>query len=351
MLENWLDAWGEPAVLTACGAAIGFAFGAFAQRSEFCLRASTVEVSDLKPGPRLSVWLLVFFSAVTLVQGAILFGILDVGEARSFTSRGSLSGAIIGGVLFGVGMILARGCASRLLVLSGTGNIRALITGLVLTLVAQASLSGGLSPVRLALARMWTIEGGSTRALNEVWGASIGVVFGVGVIGWLSAIVFSRLQSVSIDRVISAIGIGACVCLGWFATYRLSQVSFEPISISSITFTGPAADTLMGLVGATAIPLSFGVGLVPGVFVGSAVLSILTGQFRLQRFETDTGMERYLIGAALMGFGAMLAGGCAVGAGVSGGAILSITALVAVGCMWTGAMATHLVLKLPVFGH
>ena len=55
-------------------------------------------------------------------------------------------------------------------------------------------------------------------------------------------------------------------------------------------------------------------------------------------------MERYLVGGALMGFGSMLAGGCAVGAGVSGGAILALTAWLAVFFMWIGAMAMHLVL-------
>ena len=48
----------------------------------------------------------------------------------------------------------------------------------------------------------------------------------------------------------------------------------------------------------------------------------------------------FLIGAVMMGFGAMLAGGCAVGAGVSGGAILSLTAWLAVAAMWVGALAT-----------
>ena len=143
----------------------------------------------------------------------------------------------------------------------------------------------------------------------------------------------------------AAIGIGICVCLGWLVTYQLSLISFEPVPISSITFTGPAADTLMGLVSEPSIPFSFGIGLVPGVFLGSAAMAVLSGQFKLQRFDKETGMERYLIGAALMGFGSMLAGGCAVGAGVSGGAILSLTAWMAVASMWVGAMASHLTLK------
>ena len=87
---------------------------------------------------------------------------------------------------------------------------------------------------------------------------------------------------------------------------------------------------------ATTLPMGFGVGLVPGVFAGSAVTAILTGEFRIQRFGTDTPMERYLIGAVLMGFGAMLAGGCAVGAGMSGGAVMALTAWLAVFCMWVG---------------
>ena len=48
----------------------------------------------------------------------------------------------------------------------------------------------------------------------------------------------------------------------------------------------------------------------------------------------------FLIGASLMGFGSMLAGGCAVGAGVSGGAVLVVTAWVALFCMWLGAGVT-----------
>ena len=41
-----------------------------------------------------------------------------------------------------------------------------------------------------------------------------------------------------------------------------------------------------------------------------------------------------------MGFGGMLAGGCAIGAGVSGGSIFVGTAWLALFSMWIGAMAT-----------
>jgi len=120
------------------------------------------------------------------------------------------------------------------------------------------------------------------------------------------------------------------------------------VQVSSVTFTGPSTDTLMGLVNSVQLPLSFGGGLVPGVFVGAGAMALATREAKIERFGPDTPMERYLIGAVLMGFGSMLAGGCAVGAGMTGGSIFAITAWVAVFCMWLGAMLTHrLLMAVP----
>ena len=96
------------------------------------------------------------------------------------------------------------------------------------------------------------------------------------------------------------------------------------VAISSITFTGPSTDTLMGLVNATELPMGFGVGLVPSVFAGAVLTALATREARIERFGPDTPMERYLIGAVLMGFGSMLAGGCAVGAGMSGRSVFAV---------------------------
>jgi uncharacterized membrane protein YedE/YeeE len=41
-----------------------------------------------------------------------------------------------------------------------------------------------------------------------------------------------------------------------------------------------------------------------------------------------------------MGFGSMLAGGCAVGAGVTGGSVFALTAWVTLAGMWVGAGLT-----------
>ena len=350
MIENLIDSYGDGPVLLAAGALVGVVFGAAAQHSRFCLRAATVEVADGQLGPRLAIWLLAFLAAVLSVQGAIVAGWLDVSEARQLASTGSLSGALIGGGLFGAGMVLARGCASRLLVLSATGNLRALLTGLVLTLVAQASLRGVLTPAREAIAALWTVPGGTGRDVLAITGlSSVGVLQG-GALALMLALGFGVWRKVPPTRMLAALVVGGAVGLGWFLTYAISQNSFDVVPIASITFTGPATDTLMGLVNAPELPASFGVGLVPGVFLGAGVMALLSREFAIQRFGPEVPMERYLIGACLMGFGAMLAGGCAVGAGLSGGSIFSLTAWVAIFAMWLGAMATHRLMQRG-FGH
>ncbi len=58
-------------------------------------------------------------------------------------------------------------------------------------------------------------------------------------------------------------------------------------------------------------------------------------------------MKRAMIGAALMGFGGMLAGGCAIGAGVTGGSIFVGTAWAALTAMWAGGMLTDFFLDQP----
>ena len=345
MIEVLIDRLGDGGVLMLVGGIVGFVFGATAQHSRFCLRAATVEVAEGTLGPKLAIWLVAFAAAVLFVQGAVALGVLELTDVRQLATAGSLSGAVIGGLMFGIGMILARGCASRLLVLSATGNLRALVTGLVLTLVAQASLRGALSPAREWVAALWTVPGGEARDLLARFGLGHEAATLAAGGGLVIAIALALRSGLAMSRWGAAIGVGVAVGLGWVLTYAVSQVSFEVVPVGSVTFTGPSTDTLMGLVNAPDMPASFGVGLVPGVFLGAGLTALLTGEFKLRRFGPDTPMERYLIGAVLMGFGAMLAGGCAVGAGMSGGAVFSLTAWLAVFSMWIGAMVTHRLLE------
>ncbi|MCG8492437.1 MAG: YeeE/YedE family protein [Sneathiellales bacterium] len=347
-LETVTEILGEKPALALGGLIVGLLFGALAQRSRFCLRAATIEFGRGEMGSKVAIWVLAFSAAVAATQGVISLELLDVSEARQLSAAGSISGALMGGALFGVGMILARGCASRLLVLSATGNLRALVAGLILTVVAQASLRGVLSPSREYFSSLWIVEGGESRDILALLGLNVSLAATIAVIWLLIGIWFAKRNRISAPVTLSAIGVGLTVMLGWFITYSLSQASFEPVGVKSISFTGPSADTLMGLINEPGIPVGFDIGLVPGVFLGSFLASLIAREFKIQSFDASTGMLRYIIGAGLMGFGGMLAGGCAVGAGVTGSAVFSLTAWIALAAMWAGAMITDYLIDRKV---
>ena len=334
-----VEAIGEAPAAAILGLITGLIFGVSAQRSRFCLRAATVEFAQGRLDDKVTVWFLTFSTAVVWVQLASIMGLMNPADARMMAVPGSWSGAIIGGLIFGVGMVLARGCSGRLLVLASTGNLRSLVSGLVFAVVAQMSLKGWLAPVRDELAGIWITSGGRNMDLlaaihmPEYGGLAIGLAF--AAIGLFLA----RKNRISARRLIFGAGVGFSVAVGWVLTYELSLVAFDPVQIESATFTGPSAHTLMFFLDRSAV-LEFDVGLVPGVVVGAFLASVLSGEFRFQGFEGEANMRRALSGAALMGFGGMLAGGCAIGAGVTGGSIFEGTAWLALFCMWIGAMVT-----------
>ena len=329
-----LETVGEPEAAMLGGALTGLLFGVAAERSRFCLRAATVEFWRGSIGAKTAIWLLAFAAALIGAQMLMATDALERGTVRQLTGTGAISGAIFGGLMFGAGMVLARGCASRLLVLSATGNMRALVAGLILTVVAQASLSGALSPLRLELAMLWTVEG-DARDLALYLPNGAGLAMGAATL--IGAVWLARRQRVGVIDALAALIVGGAVAFGWWWTASVAAEAFEIIPVESVSFTGPSADTLMTLINEPTAAPRFGLGLVPGVFAGAMASSILRGTFRIQTFGPETPMPRYLIGACLMGFGAMLAGGCAVGAGVTGGAVLSLTAWVALTAMWIGA--------------
>ncbi len=346
-MEHLIDRFAEDNLLMMIGAIVGLIFGASAYHSRFCLRAATAEVASGQAGPKLAIWLIVFFTALFLTQLSILFEWLDLSESRQLASVGSLSGAIIGGLMFGVGMILARGCASRLLILSASGNLRAMVTGLILTLTAQAALRGALSPAREKLSTLWIIEGGHGRELSFILSLPREAVVLLAALSLLAALIFAKGRHLNVSKMFSSLMVGFAVWLGWWLTYVLAQNSFEVVSVQSVTFTGSSTDTLMALINTPSLIRDFGTGLVPGVFIGALIIALLKNEARIQRFGSDTPMERYLLGGILMGFGAMLAGGCAVGSGVTGGSALSLTAWLAVFAMWIGALLTQVLQRQP----
>ncbi|WP_370245330.1 YeeE/YedE family protein [Salipiger sp.] len=342
-LVSLVDRLGESPTAALFGLITGVVFGIAAQRSRFCLRAAVVEFARGEMKDKVAVWLLTFSTALVWVQGAQLMGVFDATNARMMAVPGSWSGAIIGGLMFGAGMVLANGCSGRLLVMAATGNLRSVIAGLIFAVVAQMSLGGLLAPWRDRIAALWVTSGG--RNMDLLAAAHLpreaGLVIGLAIA--VLALELSRRNRIGARRLVFASGVGFAVALGWVLTYALSNVAFDPVQVESATFTGPSAHTLMFFLDRNAV-LEFDIGLVPGVFLGAFLAAAWSRELKVQGFDGPTPLRNAMFGAALMGFGGMLAGGCAIGAGVTGGSIFVGTAWLALFCMWIGGMTTDLLM-------
>ena len=242
--------------------------------------------------------------------------------------------------MFGAGMVLTRGCASRLTVLMASGNLRALGVLLVFAIVAHATLKGVLAPLRTALA-------GVTLPLGDLTG--------FGALPGGAAVWTARLASAGLvvalrsgarpAHLAGAALLGALAPLGWIGTGFVLYDDFDPIALESLSFTAPMADTLFWTIANTAIPANFGVGLIGGTVLGAATLALLSGRFAWQSFDSPRQTGRYMGGAALMGMGGALAGGCTLGAGLSGVPTLSFAALLVLGFIALGALGMNAVLN------
>lgn len=328
-LSGWLEAWGDATVLAWGGALLGLVFGFAAQRSRFCARAAVLDVCEKRVGDRLVVWLLAFSTALLAVQLLAYSGNLKPEGSRFLAGQGSLSGAILGGFLFGIGMILARGCAGRLLILSANGNLRALISGLVFAVTVQASIGGWLAPARQALGNLWLVDGGAGRSLLSLTG--LGQSGGLAVAALMFATAAYLFATRHRNRPWLAAGAattGLVIAASWGFTQAVANVSFEAVQLQSLNFSGPSAEWLMRVVSTATVPdgINFDYGMLPATFLGSLLGALIGGDFKLEGFKTENKFGHYLIGAVLMGFGAVLAGGCTIGAGMSGGSLFALTA-------------------------
>jgi uncharacterized membrane protein YedE/YeeE len=347
-ISSLLDTTGDSGAAALIGLAVGALFGVASQRSRFCLRAATVEFARGQLGPRMAVWLLCFSTAVFWTQAFAVGGLVPLEQARVLAAPGSLSGAILGGLLFGAGMVLARGCAGRLLVLAAGGNLRALLSGLVFAVTAQMAFHGVLAPVRDTLAGLWTTGAANIELTGFLGlGPYAGLAIGAGLA--TVALAASRRAGIGWPVLVFGSGVGFSVGAGWLLTAQVSRQAFDTVPIESITFSGPSADTLMFFLTDSG-SIDFDIGLIPGVFLGAALAALLTREWKLEGFEGAQSMRRYLSGAAMMGFGAMLAGGCAIGAGVTGGSAFAMSAWLALTCMWIGAVATDTLVDQPAAG-
>ncbi|APG46407.1 YeeE/YedE family protein [Phaeobacter porticola] len=327
-------------VLFALG--IGIIFGALAQFTRFCFRRAVVG-EDRKQAA--GVWAIALSVAVFGTQAAVAQGWVSFAEHRLLISDLPIVAIVLGGLMFGAGMVLTRGCVSRLMVLTGSGNLRALIVVVTFAVVAHATLKGVLAPLRTWIGSM-TVPMGEYVSLAALPG---GALTGAGLIT-VAAVVIALRSGNRPSMLIGGAVIGALVPLAWVGTGYVLFDEFDPIAMESLSFTAPSAETLFYTLASSAVPAGFGTGLVGGVLIGALAAALLSGSFQWQSFESPRQTGRYLSGAVLMGVGGVLAGGCTVGAGLAGIPTLSLAAVLALASIAAGGLAANAWLNAAASG-
>ncbi len=322
------------------GLGLGVAFGILAERTKFCFRRSLVG-DDRKQA--MGIWMTALAVAILGTQLGALRGWISFDGHRFLTPDLPVLAIAAGGVMFGAGMVLTRGCISRLTVLTAGGNLRGLFVLLVFAVTAHATLKGILAPLRTSLGAI-TLPLGDAASLAILPGGA--PVFAALLA--LAALAVGVTSRNSPGMLLLAALLGALVPLAWIGTGYVLYDDFDPVAMESLSFTLPFAETLFWTVASSSIPAGFGVGLIGGTFVGALVAALLFRSFRWQAFSTPRETGRYTGGAVLMGVGGVLAGGCTVGAGLSGIPTLALAPLLALASITVGALGMNAALGQTV---
>lgn len=325
------------------GLAIGVIFGSIGQVSGFCLLSSVRDWWMKGDGVRIRSFAIAVAVAIAGTQVFADTGVVDI--AKSLYLQPTFSAPVIffGGLLFGLGMVLANGCASRALVLLGKGNLRSLVVIAIIAIFAQMTLKGLLAPMRLAAIQFSQVTPSvvSAPALLSSIGldASVARIIVTAILcATLLVFAFSdRTFRRSYGQMAAGAAVGGLVLAGWLATGWLGADEFNPIPVVSLTFISPIADTVQYAMLSTGMTANFGIALVAGVFIGSLLTAVASGKFELEGFTSPNHMLRSISGAALMGIGGAMAFGCSIGQGLTGLSTLAIPSFVAVAGILAGA--------------
>ena len=314
----------ELVLWTALG--IGLIYGAVAQISGFCLNSALRHQLKHGDGTKLRSFALALVVALVGTQIADTLRLIDLSQSIYLTDRFSWLLIPVGGVLFGSGMILARGCGARALVLLGHGNLRCLLVLLCLGVSAFATLTGVLGPLRSAIGDATSVRLPlSTFSHNGIRWAVVGLLCGA-----LLYFIFRDKHFVQKGKdFFGGLLIGALVLVGWLTTGWLGFDDFDPSPVTSLTFVAPIGSTIQYIMIATGMDLNFGIVVVIGLVMGSLVAARLTGRFEWVGFDVEHPMPRYIAGGAMMGIGGALAMGCSIGQGLTGMSTLSFVSLMA----------------------
>lgn len=341
-----MDALSPSLIAALCGFAGGAVLGVAARWGRFCTLGAIEDACLGADYDRLRMWGLAIAVAVAGTYALDQFGLIAVGGSFYLAAPSTLLATAVGGLLFGLGMALVGTCGFGTLARVGGGDLKSIVTFLVMGITAYATMSGAVAYLRVALFPN-----------GEVLGAPSGMAHGLGRLAGVGPHLPAYAIALALAGIclaaprfranrrylLAAVLVGLTIVFGWFGTGYLAADDFEPVTLESFRFSAPMGETIVYFMTMTGATIGFGVGAVLGVVAGSAVTALAQGYFRWEACDDAREMRRQILGGFLMGVGGVTAVGCTVGQGLSAASTLAFTAPVALAAIYAGAwLGLHL---------
>jgi uncharacterized protein len=334
-------------------------FGAIAQRTHFCTMGAVADIVNIGDWSRMRMWVLAMGVAMLGFNAMVAAGWIDAGNSIYAVPRLTWLSAIVGGLMFGFGMVLASGCGSKTLVRIGGGNLKSLVVFVVLGIAAFATLRGITAVLRVATVDRVALDLTAGQDLPSLAAAAfnmskaqvalaLGALIGGALVLWTLARAEGRSPSV----LLGGVGIGAVVAAMWWVSGRLGYVAEDPNTLQeafvatnskrmeALSFVAPVAYSIDWLIffSDKSKLLTLGIVSTAGVVVGSALWALASRSFRWEGFADAEDTANHLVGATLMGVGGIAALGCTIGQGISGVSTLSIGSFISLASIIGGAV-------------
>jgi uncharacterized membrane protein YedE/YeeE len=339
---------------------VSFVWGLVLHRSHFCTMGAISDVLIMGSSTRLRQWVLAV--AVAVLGVGVMAGLGWINPLNSIYAATPLNGVtlVLGGTLFGVGMVLASGCTSKNLVRLAGGNLKSLVVLMSMGIFALATMRGLPGLFRVKVLDPMSVDmpqpfAGQWLSAITGWSSNTGFAFMAAIVAMALLLwVFKDHGFTSPRQWWPGLFSGVVVLLIWWLSGVAGFVPEHPETLEavflttasgrmeSMSFTAPmgyALDAFMYFSDGSK-RLNLGMVLAFGVLLGAWASAWQQGSFRWEGFTQISDLSRHLLGGALMGVGAVMAMGCSVGQGLSGLSTLSWASMLAVAGIVVGAVLT-----------
>ncbi len=307
------------------GLIIGVLFGVLLQQGRICFNSAFRDILLIKDN------YLMKLAALTLALQIIIFLLFSqFGWMVMNPKPLNFVANIVGGLLFGVGMVLAAGCASGTTYRVAEGMTTAWLAAFGYGLTAYATKAGVFSGLVEWLGQFKVMATNDPTYFVEKSGPTIGSLLNLNP--WIPGIIVAALLLVYTFATKTS---NRNTKLDW----RLASVLLAILGgIAFVASSAAGRKYGLGVTGGwvnlfqaylTKTPLNWEGLLVLGVMIGAAIAAVATKEFKLRMPRQPITYVQVLGGGVLMGLGAVVAGGCNVGHFLTGIPQLAISSIIA----------------------